>query len=207
MVEAKAKTATPKKAAARKPARTAAMKAAPRKTAPKRTPAKKVAKAIAPVYHEHPEGMFARLSALRHEMDHLYDSLSRSFGFPEFRMPTIELPTRAGIADVRFEVSESDKAVEVTAEVPGLDMEDLEIKLSEGMLTVKGQKRDRRERKGKDYHISERRYGSFSRSFRVPESVSEDKISAKFENGVLSIQLPKHAKLKRRPKSIRVDGP
>jgi HSP20 family protein len=203
----KAKTATPKKKAAKKPAKTAAQKAAQKKAAPRRAPAKKAAKSLAPVYREHPEGMFARLSALRDEMDHLYDSLSRSFGFPELRMPTIELPTRAGIADVRFEVSESDKEVEVTAEAPGLDMEDLEITLSEGMLTVKGQKRDRREQKGKDYHISERRYGSFSRSFRVPESVNEDKTSAKFENGVLSIHLPKHAKPKRRPKSIRVAGP
>jgi HSP20 family protein len=203
----KSKKESPRKKAVNKLAKTAAKKAAKKKATPKRAPSKKAAKALAPVYHEHPEGMFARLSALRDEMDHLYDSLSRSFGFPELRMPKIELLTRAGIADVRFEVSESDKVVEVTAEVPGLDMEDLEIALSESMLTVKGQKRDRREEKGKDYHISERRYGSFSRSFRVPESVNEDKISAKFENGVLSIQLPKHARPKRHPKSIRVAGP
>lgn len=201
---ARAKTATPKKAAAKKPARKAAKKAAPRKASAKRAPAKKAAKAAAPAYPEHPEGMFARLASLRDEMDHLFDSLSRSFGFPELRMPSIELPSRAGIADVRFEVSESDKAVDVTAEAPGLDTEDFEISLSEGMLTVKGQKRDTRKQRGKDYYVSERRYGSFSRSFRVPDSVNEDRISSKFDKGVLSIHLPKHAKPKREAKSIRV---
>ena len=134
----------------------------------------------------------------------LFDSLSRSFGLPELRMPSIELPSRAGIADVRFEVSESDKALDVTAEAPGLDTEDFEITLSEGMLTVKGQKRDTRERKGKDYYVSERRYGSFSRSFRIPDSVSEDRISAKFDKGVLTVHLPKRATQKRAAKSIRV---
>ena len=74
---ARAKTATPKKAAARKPARKAAKKAAPRKAAAKRAPAKKAAKAAAPAYLEHPEGMFDRLASLRDEMDHLFDSLSR----------------------------------------------------------------------------------------------------------------------------------
>lgn len=201
---AKAKTASPKKAAAKKPTGKAAKKATPRKAAAKRAPAKKAVKAAAPAYLEHPEGTFARLASLRDEMDHLFDSLSRSFGFPELRMPTIELPSRAGIADVRFEVSESDKAVDVTAEAPGLGTEDFEISLSEGMLTVKGQKRDTREKKGKDYYVSERRFGSFSRSFRVPDSVNEDRISAKFDKGVLSIHLPKHAQPKRAAKSIRV---
>ena len=93
---------------------------------------------------------------------------------------------------------------EVTAEVPGLEADDIEITLSEGMLTVKGQKRDTREEKGKDYYVSERRYGSFTRSFRVPESVVEDKISAKFDKGVLSITLPKQARRARRAKSIQV---
>lgn len=201
---ARAKTATPKKGPVKKPVRKAAKKAAPRKAAAKKAPAKKVAKAAAPAYPEHPEGMFARLASLRDEMDHLFDSLSRSFGFPELKMPSIELPSRAGIADVRFEVSESDKAVEVTAEAPGLETEDFEITLSEGMLTVKGQKRDKREQKGKDFYVSERRYGSFSRSFRVPESVNEDRVSANFDNGVLSIHLPKRANPKRASKSIQV---
>lgn len=201
---ARAKTATQRKATAKKPVRKAAKKAAPKKAATKKAPVKKAAKAVAPAYLEHSEGMFARLASLRDEMNHLFDSLSQSFGFPELRMPTIELPSRAGIADVRFEVSESESAVDVTAEAPGLDTEDFEITLSEGMLTVKGEKRDKRERKGKDYYVSERRYGSFSRSFRIPDSVNEDRISTNFDKGVLRIHLPKRAKPKREAKSIPV---
>ena len=206
---AKTKVAVPKKTAAKRPTKATVKKATPKKkvTAKKATarkaPKKEGAKAVAPIYGEHPEGMFARFAALRHEMDHLFASLSRSFGFPELRMPTIELPTRPGITDVRFEVSESVKAVEIRAEVPGLEPDDIEITLAEGLLTVKGQKRDTREEKGKDYYVSERRYGSFQRSFRVPDSVDEDKISAEFEKGVLNVTLPKQARRARRAKSIK----
>lgn len=210
---AKTKAAAAKKSTAKKPAKPEAKKPAAKKAAAKTTAAKttaakpaaeKPAKAVASIYGEHPEGMFARFAALRDEMDHLFTGLSRSFGFPEIRMPTIELPARAGIADVRFEVSESDKAVEVTAEVPGLDPENIEITLTDGMLTVKGEKKDTREEKSKDYHVSERRYGAFTRSFRVPDSVAEDKIEATFDKGVLHISLPKLAQTTRRAKSIKV---
>ena len=93
MAKVTAKTATRRKAAAKKPVRKTAKKAAA-----KRAPAKKAAKTAVPAYPEHPEGMFARLTSLRDEMDNLFDSLTRSFGLPELRMPSIELPSRAGIA-------------------------------------------------------------------------------------------------------------
>lgn len=199
------KTRAKKKATAKKPVGKSAKKAAPKKkVAAKKSPAKQASRAAAPAYLDQPEGMFARLASMRDEMDQLFDSLSRSFGFSDFKIPTIEMPSRAGIADVRFEVSESDKAVEVSAEAPGLDTDDFEITLSEGTLTVRGQKRDKREQKGKDFFVSERRYGSFSRSFRLPDSVDEDKISANFDKGVLSIHLPKRAKPKRKPKAIQL---
>ena len=75
---------------------------------------------------------------------------------------------------------------------------------SEGVLTVKGEKQDTREQKGKDYYVSERRYGSFSRAFRVPDAIDEGKIAASFDKGVLSITLPKQTGAKRRPKSIQI---
>ena len=103
-------------------------------------------------------------------------------------------------------MSETDKAVEVEAEVPGLTEDDVKIELAEGMLTIKGEKRDSREEKKKDYRLNERRYGSFSRSFRVPETVIEDAITADLKKGVLSITLPKRASEKRGPKPIKVSG-
>lgn len=202
MARAKTKAATA--AAAKKAPGTTARKSAPKKTTAKPAPSKEAAEPAAPVPSERPEGILSRFTALRDEMDHLFDSMTRGFGFPEFRMPTIELARPTGMVDARFEVAESDQAMEVTAEVPGLDADEIEVTLSEGVLTVKGEKRDTREQKGKDYHVSERRYGSFSRAFRVPETIDEGKISASFDRGVLSITLPKQASAKRRPKSIQI---
>ena len=202
MARAKTKAATA--AAAKKAPGTTARKFAPKKATAKAPPLKKPAEPAALVPSERPEGILSRFTALRDEMDHLFDSMTRGFGFPEFRMPTIELARRPGMVDARFEVSESDQAMEVTAEVPGLDANEIEVTLSEGVLTVKGEKRDTREQKGKDYYVSERRYGSFSRAFRVPETIDEGKISASFDKGVLSIKLPKQAGVKRRPKSIQI---
>jgi HSP20 family protein len=201
---ARAKTKTAPAAGEEKAPSTTARKSAPKKATTKAAPSKESAETAALVPSEHPEGIFSRLTALRDEMDHLFDSMTRGLGFPEFRMPTIELARRPGMVDARFEVSESDQAMEVTAEVPGLDADEIEVTLSEGVLTVKGEKRDTREEKGKDYHVSERRYGSFSRAFRVPETIDEGKISASFDKGVLSITLPKQASAKRRPKSIQI---
>jgi HSP20 family protein len=152
------------------------------------------------------EGMFSQLNALREEMDNLFTSMTRSFGFPEIKVPTMEWPSQPEIVDVRFEVSESDHALEVKAEMPGLTEDDIKVQLANGMLTIKGEKRDDREEKKKDYHVRECRYGSFSRSFRVPESVIVDDITADLEKGVLRVILPKRSVAKRRPKSVKVSG-
>lgn len=201
---ARAKTKATTAAAAKKAPRTTARKSAPKKATTKAAPSKEQAETTALAPSERPEGILSRFTAMRDEMDHLFDSMTRGFGFPEFRMPTIELARPAGMVDARFEVAESDQAMEVTAELPGLDADEIELTLSEGILTVKGEKRDTREQKGKDYYVSERRYGSFSRAFRVPDSVDEGKISASFDQGVLSITLPKQARTERRPKAIQI---
>ena len=201
---ARAKTKVAKPAAAKKAPRTTARKSAPKKATAKAAPSKATAETAALAPSERPEGILSRFTAMRDEMDHLFDSMTRGFGFPEFRMPTIELARPTGMLEARFEVAESDQAMEVTAELPGLDADEIEVTLSEGVLTVKGEKRDTREQKGKDYCVSERRYGSFSRAFRVPDSIDEGEIAASFDQGVHSITLPKQASVKRRPKSIQI---
>ncbi len=204
MVQAK------KGAGAAKPTKTKKAPAAKStKTGAKRAKTKKAAsppavEAATPLAVEHPEGIFARLTSLREEMDNLFTSITHSFGFPEIKMPSIDLPSRPSVVNVRFEVSESEKALELKAEVPGLTEKDIEVQLKDGMLTIKGEKRDDREEKKKDYYVRECRYGSFSRSFRVPNSVLEDEITADLEKGVLSVTLPKRAIAKRSPKSIKV---
>ena len=89
------------------------------------------------------------------------------------------------------DVIDKEKAYEITAELPGMDESNVDVKFSDGTLTIKGEKRDEKEEKKKDYYLSERRYGSFQRSFGVPDGVDADKIEASFKNGVLRVTLPK----------------
>ena len=91
------------------------------------------------------------------------------------------------------DVSEKDKEFEIMAELPGLDEKDVEVKLANGNLTIKGEKKEEKEEREKDYYLSERRYGSFVRSFPLPEGVNADKIEASFAKGVLTVKLPKTA--------------
>ena len=95
------------------------------------------------------------------------------------------------------DVSETDKAYEITAELPGMDEKNVEVKVANGVLTIKGEKQDEKEEKKKDYHMRERSYGSFERSFQVPDGVDADKIEANFKKGVLTVILPKSAEAKR----------
>lgn len=91
------------------------------------------------------------------------------------------------------DIVEKDKAYEVTAELPGMDEKNIEVKVANGTLCIKGEKEEDKEDKRKDYHLSERRYGSFERRFQIPEGVDADKIEAKFSKGVLTVSLPKTA--------------
>ena len=103
------------------------------------------------------------------------------------------------------DVVENDEAYEISAELPGMNSKDVEVKLSNGMLTIKGEKKAEKEEKKKDYHLSERRYGMFQRSFQVPQGVDDDKITAKFDHGVLKIILPKSAESKQKEKKIAIN--
>ena len=102
------------------------------------------------------------------------------------------------------DVAEKDHAYEITAELPGLDEKDIEVKQSDGMLTIKGEKKEETEEKKKDFYLAERRYGSFERSFRVPESVNTDKIDATFKKGVLTVVLPKKPESQSKEQKISV---
>jgi len=146
--------------------------------------------------------------ALREQMDRLFDDF-----ISDWRMPSISRgmaewePFRStllgkGPVDVRFDVSETVDAIELTAELPGIDEKDVELTLSDGVLTVKGEKKAETEKKEKDYYLSERRYGRFLRSMRVPDSVDEGKIKATFEKGVLKVEMPKRAEAKAKKKKI-----
>jgi HSP20 family protein len=110
------------------------------------------------------------------------------------------------VESARADISESDSKYEISVELPGIDEKDIELGISDGVLTLKAEKRDEREEKKKDYHLTERSYGSVRRSFRVPEGVDTDKIKAAFSKGVLEVTLPKSKKAKASQRRISVNA-
>ena len=133
--------------------------------------------------------------SFRTEMDRLFDRFS-AFGMPSLRrMFDIELSWRTqnsfSFAAPAIDVSEDDKAYKITAELPGLEATDLDVSISGDMLIIKGEKQQEKEQKDKNYHVTERAYGSFQRAFALPEGVSRDKIAADLSKGVLTVTLPR----------------
>ena len=88
--------------------------------------------------------------------------------------------------------------------MPGLDPKDIDISLSDGLLTIKGEKKQEREEKEENYHLVERSYGSFARSVRLPGETQSDKISASYKNGVLKVTLPKSEEAKKKEIKIKL---
>ena len=88
--------------------------------------------------------------------------------------------------------------------MPGIDEKDIEVTVADGMLTIKGEKSEEKEEKKKDYHVSERRFGSFRRSFALPKTADIDKVQASMKNGVLSVVLPKAAEAKATAKKVDI---
>ena len=104
------------------------------------------------------------------------------------------------------DIAETNDQYELTAELPGMDPEHVEVKIANGRLTIKGEKKEETEEEKEGYHLSERRYGSFQRSFDLPDGVDADKIIAEFKNGVLKISIPKTPELQEKEKKIAIQS-
>lgn len=147
--------------------------------------------------------------SLRREIDRLFDDFNGGFWRSPFRGSLFDVtPFRRGSADLTalpaVDVSETDKAYEINADLPGMDEKNVEVKVANGILTIKGEKRDEKEEKQKDYYMRERSFGSFERSFQVPDNVDGEKIEANFKKGVLSVTLPKKAEAQKSAKNITI---
>ena len=128
---------------------------------------------------------------LRNRMLRLFE---QPFSLPLFRESLGFVPA--------VEVSESDGSILVTAELPGLKREDVEIELENNVLTLRGEKKEEREDSAKDMYVYERSYGSFQRCFTLPTAVKEEEVKAEFTDGVLKITLPKTEQVKGKKISI-----
>jgi HSP20 family protein len=137
--------------------------------------------------------------ALHRDVNRLFDDLVHGFDMP---MAQGHGSLWGGWPNV--EVSETEKEIRLTAEVPGLDEKDCEILLQDGVLTLRGEKRA--EVEDKERHFSERYYGRFERRFPLGMEIDEDKVTASFKNGVLTIVLPKTKKAMASAKRIPIDG-
>ncbi len=125
-------------------------------------------------------------SFLQQEIDRLFEGVTRGFpSFPAFSGAGANLP--------RMDVSETDKSIEIEAELPGLETKDVQINLSDNVLTIRGERKNEREEKDKDYHLVERSYGSFSRSVELPQGVKPEDVSAEIAKGVLKVTVKKPA--------------
>ena len=136
------------------------------------------------------------LTSFRKEMESLFN---RFFGetpllrrFREGWLPTVDF-------------SETKDKLVFKAELPGLEAEDIDVTISGDILTIKGEKKREEEQEDEHYHSVERYYGSFQRSFRLPQNVKINKIEAKFDKGVLKITLPKTEEAKKKVINIKVE--
>lgn len=153
--------------------------------------------------------VWSPLENLRREVDWLFDDFDRGLWMSPFRRslfdiePSWRRETAWGAAP-SVDIVEKANAYEVTAELPGMDEKNIEVKLVNGGLTIKGEKREEKEEKKKDYYLHERHFGSFERCFPVPEGVETDKIDASFKRGVLTVTLPKKPEAQKPEKKIEV---
>ena len=102
------------------------------------------------------------------------------------------------------EASAAEDSYDISLELPGVSADDIDVSVHEGHLTIKGEKRSEREEKGRTYFFSEREYGAFERSFRLPTDAQSDKVTADFKDGVLTVTVPKVGPPSGRSKKIKV---
>lgn len=102
------------------------------------------------------------------------------------------------------DVIEKDEAYEITAEIPGIDAKDIEVRVSGSGLIIKGEKQEQKHEKKQDYCVQERSFGAFERHFSLPAGIDTDKIDANFKKGILSVTLPKTNAARKAQKKIEV---
>jgi HSP20 family protein len=136
------------------------------------------------------------LRALQRRMDRLFDDVAGDYHWP--------FANGRGALTPSIDVSETDKEMTIEAELPGVDEKDIDVTLADNLLTIKGEKKQETEEKQKDYHLTERSYGSFMRSMSLPFDADPATIKAAFKDGVLTITLPKPPEVEAKVKKIAI---
>jgi HSP20 family protein len=141
---------------------------------------------------------------LADEVAELRDQFDRMFGHV-FATPAFPMPLGWAPA---IDIAEGTDELTLKAELPGVKKEDLSLTFEDGMLTIRGEKREEKREKDekKQYHVYERSYGAFSRSFSLPTAIDDRRIKAQFHDGVLTVHLPKSTEAKNTGKPIEITG-
>lgn len=139
------------------------------------------------------------IAALQREMNEVFEKFMNRFGKP---LAGFEWPW--GQSEAKSDVVQTDNAVEISIELPGMEMKDIEVTVGDDVLTVKGEKRIERQEEKKGYYLSERSYGAIYRAIPLPPGVDGSKAEASFKNGVLTIRLPQTPEAQAKVKRIEV---
>jgi HSP20 family protein len=138
--------------------------------------------------------------AMRREMNRLFDDVFDGFGLPSAFGPVLrQMP-----AAPKIDVSETDNEIQITAEMPGIDQNDVEVLLEDDRLIIRGEKKEEREDKDRNYHVRERVQGAFSRTLPLPFAPDPNQVKAEFRNGVMTITIPKPQGVKQKQHRIEV---
>ncbi len=138
---------------------------------------------------------------LRREIDQLFDDFTRGFTLEPFRM--LEGLSRKTFRPV-VDVTEADKSVKVTVELPGMDEKDIELSVKDGQLTIRGEKHEEKEEKKRGHYRMERSFGEFMRTVVLPVGVDTDKVTAEFKKGVLSVTIPRTREARTEARTIPI---
>jgi HSP20 family protein len=142
--------------------------------------------------------------SLHREMNRLFDDVFRGTRLPAATSSQGQGDVGAFV-NASMNVSETDKEIRVTAELPGVTEQDIDVSLDDDVLTIRGEKRFERKDDKENFHFVERSYGTFQRSLRLPYAVESEQVRASFENGVLTVTVPKTGR-QERSRRIQVQG-
>lgn len=158
-----------------------------------------MAHSLLPKLWGHEKGAADPFTNLQREIDRVFDQFHRQDAWP---FP-VSGPGNGKLVP-RINVSETETEIEVTAELPGVEDKEIDVSLTDDLLTIRGEKKTESEKQEKDYRLVERSYGAFERAMRLPCEVEADKIDATFKNGILTVKLPKSQAAKGKTQRISV---
>ena len=128
------------------------------------------------------------MEVFQREINRLFDDFFTDFGLAPFGERAVAEPAAF---HPKVDIAETDKAVNVTAELPGMDEKDVSVELADDVLTISGERREEHEEKGRKWHRIEQSYGSFHRVIPLPSQIDTEHVKARFRKGVLTVELPK----------------